>query len=68
MSENSVLRRIYGLIRDKDRRLEKTEYEGTYHLDSSSNIIATIKVRRMRLTGHVAHMGEEYIQGYSGKT
>jgi hypothetical protein len=42
--ENRVLRRIFGLKRDKER----------HYSYSSANIIRTIMSRRMRLTGYVA--------------
>jgi hypothetical protein len=57
--ENSVLRRIFGPKRDEVtgewRRLHNKELNDLY---SSPNIIWVIKSRRMRWTGHVAHMGE----------
>ena len=55
-----VLRRIFGLRRDKLtgewRRLRNEELNDLY---SSPNIVQVIKSRRMRWAGHVAHMGEE---------
>jgi hypothetical protein len=57
--ENRVLRRIFGLKRDKVtgewRRLHNDELNDLY---SSPNIIQVIKSRRMRWVGHVASMGE----------
>jgi hypothetical protein len=57
--ENRVLRRIFGPKRDEVagdwRKLHNEELNDHY---SSLNIIQMIKVRRMRLAGHVAHMGE----------
>jgi len=54
------LRRIFGPRREevmrKWRRLHNKELNGLY---SSSNIVHMIKSRRMRWSGHVAHMGEE---------
>jgi hypothetical protein len=57
--ENRVLRRIFGPKRDEVtgewRRLHNKEL---YALYSSPNIIRVIKSRRLRLTGHVARMGD----------
>jgi hypothetical protein len=56
--ENRVLRKIFGPKRDEVagewRRLHREEF---YDLYSSPNITWVIKSRRMRLAGHVAHMG-----------
>jgi len=58
--ENMVLRRIFGLRRDKVtgewRRLHNEELNDMY---SSPNILRAIKSRRMRWTGHLARMDEE---------
>jgi hypothetical protein len=52
--ENKVLRRIFGLKRDKVaggwRKLRNDELQYLY---SSSSIITVIKSRRMRWAGHV---------------
>jgi len=57
---NMVLRRIFGLKRDKVTgewsRLHNEELNDLY---SSPNIERVIKSRRMKWAGHVAHMGEE---------
>jgi len=59
VSENGVLRRIFGPKRDEVtwewRKLHNKELNDMY---SSSNIIWVIKSRIMRWAGHVAHMGE----------
>jgi len=58
--ENMVMRRIFGPRRDEVtgewRRLHYKELNDFY---SSPNIVRVIKSRRIRWTGHVAHMGEE---------
>ena len=60
VSDNMVLRRIFGPRRDEVtgewRRLYNDELNDLY---SSPNIVRVIKPRRMRWAGHVAHMGEE---------
>ena len=60
MSENMVLRRIFGIRRDEVtgewRRLHNEELNDLY---SSPNIVRMIKSRRMRWAGHVTRMGEE---------
>jgi hypothetical protein len=57
--ENRVLRRIFGPKRDEVtgewKRLHSGELRNLY---SSPDIIRQIQSRRMRLAGHVAHMGE----------
>jgi hypothetical protein len=57
--ENRVLRRIFGTkgeeVEGDWRRLHNEELRYSY---ASPNIIKGIKSRRMRWTGHVAHMGE----------
>ena len=60
VSENMVLRRIFGPRRDEVtgewRRLHNEELNDLY---SSPNIVWVIKSRKMRWAGHVARMGEE---------
>jgi hypothetical protein len=59
VSENRVLRRIFGPMRDEMaggwRRLHNEELHNLY---TSPNIISMTKTRRMRWVGQVAHMGE----------
>ena len=47
---------IQGLLLLEWRRLHNEELNDLY---SSANIVRVIKSRRMRLAGHVVHMGEE---------
>ena len=57
MSENSLLRRIFGPKRDKVKRgWRKPQNEELNDLYSSSNIVRVIK-SRMRRSGHVARRG-----------
>jgi len=60
VSENMVLRRIFGHGRDevtgKWRKLHNEELNDLY---SSTKIVRVIKWRRMRWAGHVARGGEE---------
>jgi hypothetical protein len=61
MFENSVLK-IFGQKRDGVRGgWRKLHSEELHNLYSSSNIIRTIKSRRMRWAGHVVQMGEKRI-------
>jgi hypothetical protein len=57
--ENRVLRRVLGSRRDEVtgewRKLYNEELSDLYSLP---NIVHVVKSRRMRLVGHVAHMGE----------
>jgi hypothetical protein len=57
--ENRVLRGIFGLKRDEVTGHWRKLHNGELHnLYSSPDIIRQIKPRRMRLAGHVAHIGE----------
>ena len=59
VSENKVLRRIFGPKRDKvTREWRKLHNEESNDLYSSSNIVRVIKSRRMRWAGHVACVRE----------
>jgi hypothetical protein len=60
MFENRVLRRIFGRKRDDvTGEWRKLHIEELRDLYSSPSIIRIIKARRMRLTGHVARLGEK---------
>jgi hypothetical protein len=60
VSENRVLRRIFGPKRDEvTGEWRKLHNEERHILYSSLNIIRQMKSRRMRTAGHVACMGEE---------
>jgi hypothetical protein len=64
VSENRVLRRIFGPKRDNVTRSWRVQHsEELHNLYSSPNIIRTMKSRRMRWAGHVAHM-EKMRNGY----
>jgi hypothetical protein len=68
MSDNKVLRIIFGLKRDEltgDWR--KLHSEELHNLYSSANTVRQIESRRMRWAGHVARVGEERVQGFGGK-
>ena len=59
VSENSVLRRIFGPKRDKvTGEWRKLHIEELNDLYCSPRIIRVFKSRRMRRAGHVACMGE----------
>jgi hypothetical protein len=60
VSDNRVLRRIFGPKRDQvTGELRKLHNEELHNLCSSPDIIRQVKSRRMRWAGHVARMGEE---------
>ena len=69
VSENRVLRRMFGPKRDKIiqewRKLHNEELNDLY---SSSNIFRVIKSRRIRWAGRVACMKERCIHGFGGET
>jgi hypothetical protein len=60
VSENRVLRRIFGPKRDEvTGGLTKLHNKELQNLNSSPSIIRTIKSRRMQWAGHVARMGRK---------
>jgi hypothetical protein len=58
VSENRVLRRIFGPKREEDGSWRKLHNDELHNLYSSPYIVRVIKSRRMRWAGHVARMGE----------
>jgi hypothetical protein len=58
ISENRVLRRIFGPKREEDGSWRKLHNDELHTLYSSPNIVRVIKSRRMRWAGHVARIGE----------
>jgi hypothetical protein len=58
VSENRVLRRIFGPKREEDGSWRKLHNDELHSLYSSPNIVRVIKSRRMRGAGHDARMGE----------
>jgi hypothetical protein len=58
VSENRVLRRIFGPKGEEDGSWRKLHNDELHSLYSSPNIITVIKSRRMRRAGHVARMRE----------
>jgi hypothetical protein len=68
VSENRVLKRMFGLKRDELiggwRKLHNEEH---YNLYSSPNIVRVIKSRRMTWVGHVTQIGNMGIQNFSHK-
>jgi hypothetical protein len=57
ISENRVLRRIFGPKREEDGSWRKLHNDEIHNLYSSPNIVRMIKSWRMRWAGHVARMG-----------
>jgi hypothetical protein len=69
VSENRVLRRVFGPRRDevteKWRKLHNEELNDLYSLP---NIVRVVKTRRMRWAGHGARWGgERCAQGFGGE-
>jgi hypothetical protein len=58
VSENRVLRRIFGPKREEDGSWRKLHNDELHDLYSSPNIVRVIKSKRMSWAGHVARMGE----------
>jgi hypothetical protein len=58
VSENRVLRKIFGPKREEDGSWRKLHNDELHNLYSSPNIVRVIKSRWIRWVGHVAHMGE----------
>jgi hypothetical protein len=60
VSENRVLRRVFGPKRDEvTGEWRKLHSEELHNMYSSPDIIRQVKSRRMGWAGHVARMGEE---------
>jgi hypothetical protein len=54
-----MLRRVFGPKKDEvKKKKKKLHNEELSDLYSLLNIVRVVKYRRMRWTGHVAHMGE----------
>jgi hypothetical protein len=66
--ENRVLRRVFGRGRDEVtgewRKLHNEELNDLYW---SPIIVRVIKSRRMRWAGHIAHIGDRCLHGFSGE-
>jgi hypothetical protein len=58
VSENRVLRRIFGPKREEDGSWRKLHNDELHSLYSSPNIVNVIKPRKMRWAGHAARMGD----------
>jgi hypothetical protein len=58
VSENRMLRRIFGRKREEDGSWRKLHDDELHNLCSSPNILRVVKSRRMRWLVHVACMGE----------
>jgi hypothetical protein len=58
VSENRMLRRIFGPKREEDEFWRKLQDDELCTLYFSMNVVMVIKSRRMRWAGHVAHMGK----------
>jgi hypothetical protein len=58
VSEDRVLRKIFGPKREEDGSWRKSHNDELQNLYFSPNIVKVIKSSRMILAGHVARMGE----------
>jgi hypothetical protein len=58
VSENRVLRRIFGPKMEENGSWRKLHNDELHNLYSSLNIVRVIRSKRMRWAGHVARMGE----------
>jgi hypothetical protein len=58
VSENRVLRKIFGPKREEDGSWRKLHNDELHSLCSSPNFVRVIKSRRMRGAGYVTRMGE----------
>jgi hypothetical protein len=58
VSENRVLRRIFGPKREEDGSWRKLHNDELHTLYSPPNVVRVTESRRMRWVGHVARMGE----------
>jgi hypothetical protein len=58
VSENRVLKTIFGPKREEDGSWRKLHNDELHNLYSSLNTVRVIKSRRMKWAGHVARMGE----------
>jgi hypothetical protein len=61
VSENRVLRKIFGPKREEDGSWRKLHNDELHSLYSSPNIVRVIKSTRMRWAGHVARMRKEKV-------
>jgi Rps23 Pro-64 3,4-dihydroxylase Tpa1-like proline 4-hydroxylase len=57
VSENRVLRRIFGPKREEDGSWRKFHNDEFHSLYSSPNVVSVFKSRRMRWARHVARVG-----------
>jgi hypothetical protein len=64
VSENRVLRKIFGPKREEGGSWRKLHNDEFHNLYSSPNIVRVIKSRRMRWARHVARMGKGNIFTY----
>jgi hypothetical protein len=64
--ENRVLKKIFGPKMEEDGSWRKLHNDELHNLYSSPNIVRVIKSRTMRRAGHVACMGEERREVFTG--